>query len=52
MLFRSNAADIKDAFFKQGLDIQTNTPEQFATFIRRELEQNAKVVKFAGIRAE
>ena len=47
-----NAADIKDAFFKQGLDIQTNTPEQFATFIRRELEQNAKVVKFAGIRAE
>jgi tripartite-type tricarboxylate transporter receptor subunit TctC len=44
--------EIKDAFFKQGLEAQTNTPEQFAAFIQRELVQNAKVAKFAGIRAE
>ncbi len=44
--------DMKEAFFKQGLDIQTNTPEQFAAFMRRELAQNAKVVQFAGIKAE
>lgn len=47
-----SAPDMKDAFFKQGLDIQTNTPEQFAAFMRRELAQNAKVVQFAGIKAE
>ena len=46
------AAEMKDAFIKQGLEAQTNTPEQFSAFIRRELAQNAKVVKFAGIRAE
>ena len=28
------------------------TPEQFAAFIRRELAQNVKVVKFTGIRLE
>jgi len=47
-----SAPDMKEAFFKQGLDIQTNTPEQFVAFMRRELAQNAKVVQFAGIRAE
>lgn len=44
--------EIKDAFFKQGLEAQTNTPEQFSAFIRRELAQNAKVAKFAGIKAD
>jgi tripartite-type tricarboxylate transporter receptor subunit TctC len=44
--------EIKDAFSKQGLEAQTNTPEQFTAFIQRELAQNAKVVKFAGIKAE
>jgi tripartite-type tricarboxylate transporter receptor subunit TctC len=47
-----NLPEIKEAFSKQGLEMQTGTPEQFAAFIRRELAQNAKVVKFAGIRTE
>ena len=48
----ANTPEMKQAFFKQGLETQTNTPEQFSAFIRRELAQNAKVATFAGIRAE
>jgi tripartite-type tricarboxylate transporter receptor subunit TctC len=45
-------ADIKEAFIKQGLEPRTSTPDEFAAFIKRELTQNAKVVKFAGIQVE
>jgi len=44
--------EIRDAFVKQGLEARTTTPEAFAAFIKRELAQNAKVVKFAGIKTE
>jgi hypothetical protein len=37
---------------KQGLEVQTNTPEEFAAFIRTERAQNARLVKFAGIKIE
>jgi hypothetical protein len=37
---------------KIGIEGQTATPGQFAAFIRNELAQNAKVVKFAGIKVE
>jgi tripartite-type tricarboxylate transporter receptor subunit TctC len=47
-----NAPDMNEAFIKQGLEAQTGTPEQFTAFIRAQLEQNAKVVKFAGIKVE
>jgi len=47
-----NTPGMKEAFIKQGLDAQTGTPEQFAAFIRGQLMQNAKVVKFAGIKTE
>jgi len=47
-----NTPEMKDAFMRQGLEAQTNTPEQFAVFIRRELAQNAKVAQFAGIKPE
>lgn len=47
-----NAPEMKEAFIKQGLEAQTGTPEQFAAFIRGQLMQNAKVVKFAGIKTE
>jgi tripartite-type tricarboxylate transporter receptor subunit TctC len=43
---------MKDAFVKLGLDSQPGTPEQFAAFLRNELAQNAKVVKFARIKIE
>ncbi len=47
-----NTPDARDTFVKQGLEIRTTTPEEFAAFIKRELAQNAKVVKFAGIKTE
>lgn len=47
-----NMPEMKESFTKQGLEPQTSTPEQFSAFIRRELAQNAKVVKFAGIKLD
>lgn len=47
-----NTPQLTDAFIKQGLEIRTTTPEQFTTFMRRELAQNAKLAKFAGLRPE
>lgn len=47
-----NTPELREAFIKQGLEGQPSTPEQFAAFIRNELVQNAKVVKFAGIKVE
>ena len=47
-----NTPEIREAFIRLGLEGQTNTPEQFAAFIRNQLVQNAKVVKFAGIKTE
>jgi len=43
---------MKEAIVKQGLLAQTGTPEEFAAFIRGQLVENAKVVKFAGIKTE
>ena len=48
----ANAPDIKDALVKQGYEVHTTTPEEFAAFIRSERAQNAKLVKFAGIKIE
>lgn len=48
----ANLPEMKEAFIKQGLEVQTTTPEQFSAFIRRELAQNAKVAKFAGIKVQ
>lgn len=48
----ANTADMKAFFLKQGLEVQTNTPEQFAAFIRSEIAQNAKLARLAGIKPE
>jgi tripartite-type tricarboxylate transporter receptor subunit TctC len=47
-----NTPQLTEAFVKQGLEVRTTTPEEFAAFMRRELAQNAKLAKFAGLRAE
>ena len=47
-----NTPQLTDAFIKQGLEVRTTTPEQFTAFMRRELAQNAKLAKFAGLRPE
>ena len=48
----ANAPEMKEAMVRQGLEVQTNTPEEFAAFMRNERAQNAKLVKFAGIKIE
>ena len=48
----ANTPEMREAMVKQGLEVQTNTPEEFAAFIRSERAQNAKLVKFAGIKIE
>jgi len=48
-----NASEIKESFFnKQGLEPQTNSPEEFGVFIQRELAQNAKLVRAVGVKPE
>lgn len=47
-----NAREMKDWLVKQGLEAQTGTPEEFWTFVRRELVQNAALVKQAGASAQ
>ena len=44
-----NTAEMRAAFFKQGLEPQTTSPDEFAQLMRSELEQNAAVAKSAGI---
>lgn len=45
-------ADVKEALARQGAEPISNTPEQFASYIREELEKWAKVVRQAGVRIE
>ena len=47
-----NTDDMKDSFNRDGLEPQTNTQEQFAAHIHREIAQNAKLIKLIGLKAE
>ena len=47
-----NATETKDAFNKQGLEAQTNTPEQYAAFISTQLEQNVKLIAAIWLKQE
>jgi tripartite-type tricarboxylate transporter receptor subunit TctC len=44
--------EVKERFLKQGVDVQTSTPEQFDAFVRSEVARWAKVIQDAGIRAD
>ena len=44
--------EMKEAFSKQGLDPQANTPEQFAAFLRKEITRSAMLIKLTGAQAE
>ena len=43
---------MKDRFLKQGVVVQTGTPEQFDALVKSEVARWAKVIKDAGIRAD
>lgn len=47
-----NTPEMKASINRQGLEPQTNTPEQFAAFIHGEIAQNARLIKLAGAKAE
>ncbi len=47
-----NTPEMKAAYFRQGLEVETNTAEEFAALIRREVEQNIKLARGAGIKQE
>ena len=47
-----NTPEVNEALNKQGIEVETNTPEQFAALIHSEIAQNLKLIKSAGIKAE
>jgi hypothetical protein len=47
-----NTPEMKEALNKQGLEPQTNTPEQFAAFIHNEIARSAMLIKLTGAKAE
>jgi tripartite-type tricarboxylate transporter receptor subunit TctC len=47
-----NMPEMRDNLGKQGADVRTNTPDEFAAFIRIEKEKWAKVVKDANVKIE
>ena len=44
--------DVQEVFARQGFETRPSTPEQFAAYVKAELDKWSKVVKEAGIRAE
>ena len=44
--------DVKQRMLELGVDLRSNTPDDFATYIKNEVENWAKLVKAAGIEPE
>jgi len=47
-----NAPEMQDTLTRQGFEPQTSTAEQLAARIQREIVQNARLVKLAGLKPE
>jgi tripartite-type tricarboxylate transporter receptor subunit TctC len=47
-----NSQAVTERYAKQGVDVQTSTPEQFGDFVKTEVARWAKVIKDAGIKAD
>jgi len=47
-----NTPEVRQQLIAQGTDPETNTPEEFAKYIREEVARAARVVKAAGIKPE
>jgi tripartite-type tricarboxylate transporter receptor subunit TctC len=48
----ANTAEVKERLNGMGTDVVTNTPEQFAAYIKAEIAKWAKVIKDTGVRLE
>jgi len=47
-----NKPDIKERFFKAGLEVVGSSPDDFAAWLKLEMTRTGKLVKDAGIRSE
>jgi tripartite-type tricarboxylate transporter receptor subunit TctC len=47
-----NAPEMKNRLATQGVAVMTNTPEEFAAFIRSEIEKWGRMVKASGARLD
>ena len=47
-----NTPEMKVSLSLQGIEVQTNSPQEFAAFIHSEIEKNAKLLKAAGLKGE
>jgi len=47
-----NAPEVREVLVKQGLEPQSNTPEEFAAMLHRELAQNAELIKRSGLKPQ
>lgn len=47
-----NTPEMKESLGKQGFEPQTDTAENFAALIKREIEQNTRLAKLAGVKAQ
>jgi tripartite-type tricarboxylate transporter receptor subunit TctC len=47
-----NTQEVRDLFSRQGLEAQTNTPEQYATLIKKEIEQVTRLIRATGAKTE
>ncbi|MCX7137507.1 MAG: tripartite tricarboxylate transporter substrate binding protein [Proteobacteria bacterium] len=47
-----NTPEVREQLIAQGVDPETNTPDEFAVFLRNEVSRAAQVVKAAGIKPE
>ncbi len=47
-----NAPEVKKSLDSQGLELQTNTTEEFAALIRKSITQNTELIRMTGTKAE
>ncbi len=47
-----NQTDVREKLLAQGYEVHASTPEEYAAYIRREIERWTPVVKAAGIKVE
>ena len=43
-----NTQEVRELFTRQGLEPQTNTPEEFATLIKNDIAQVTKLIQATG----